>query len=249
MTHASSTKKPSPELSVVIPAYCEERRLPATLERVTSFLLRTRRSYEVLVVDDGSSDGTVAVAERHASHGVIVLRQPENRGKGAAVKRGVLASSGRVVLVTDADLSTPIEDLARLEAQLANAEVVLGSRALAASEILERQPLLRELMGRTFNLILRGLGMTRFRDTQCGFKLLEGHAGRRIAAELAVERFAFDVEMILLAEAMGYRVCEVPVTWSNSPTSHVHPLRDSLRMLVDVVKLRLSARRRRPGGL
>lgn len=230
------------EISVVIPAFCEEQRLPPTLARVTSCLAARGCAFEVLVVDDGSSDGTAAVAAEFEARGVRVLRQGANRGKGAALKRGVLASAGRLVLLTDADLSTPIEDLEKLEPHLAAAELVLGSRALTNSQILERQPIHRELMGRIFNLILRALRLTRFRDTQCGFKLMKGDAARSAFAELRVERFAFDVELILIAEGMGYRVVEVPVTWSNSSQSHVDPLRDALSMLWDVAKLRLSRR-------
>jgi dolichyl-phosphate beta-glucosyltransferase len=146
--------------------------------------------------------------------------------------------------LTDADLSTPIEDLERLERELGRAPVVLGSRALESSEITLRQPFYREAMGKTFNWILRRLGLVRFRDTQCGFKLLEGEAGRRLFSELTIERFAYDVELVLLAERHGLAVREVGVRWADSAASRVNPLVDSARMLWDV--LRLSLRRRKP---
>ncbi len=233
-----------PALSVVIPAYREELRLPATLARVLAYLEDRGLAFEVLVVDDGSPDRTAAVARSYEARGVTLLSQPENRGKGAAVKRGVLASRGSLVLITDADLSTPIEDLERLERELGEAPVVLGSRALASSEITRHQPFYREAMGKTFNWILRRLGLVRFRDTQCGFKLLAGAEARRLFAELTVERFAYDVELVLLAQAHGLAVREVGVHWADSAASRVNPLLDSARMLWDVVRLALRRRER-----
>lgn len=232
----------APAISVVIPAYREELRLPATLERVVGYLEARGCAFEVLVVDDGSPDRTADVARAYEARGVTLLRQPENRGKGAAVKRGVLASRGSLVLISDADLSTPIEDLERLEREIGEAPVVLGSRALASSEITCHQPFYREAMGKTFNWILRRLGLVRFRDTQCGFKLLAGEEARRLFAELTVERFAYDVELVLLAQAHGLAVREVGVRWADSAASRVNPLVDSARMLWDV--LRLAMRRR-----
>jgi len=231
-----------PELSVVIPAYNERARLGRTLEAILAYLERRGLDAEVLVVDDGSRDGTAEVARAFASRGVRLVQLPANRGKGAALRAGVLASRGGRVLLTDADLSTPIEELGRLEEQLPRAAVVLGSRAACGSEISLRQPVYRELMGKTFNVLLRLLGLTRLRDTQCGFKLLEGEAARALFAELSVERFAYDVELVLLAGRRGYRTEEVGVAWADSPSSRVHPLRDSARMLWDVLRLRLRHR-------
>ncbi len=225
------------DLSVVIPAYNEEKRLGATLRRVLDYLAAERVRYEVLVVDDGSVDGTAGVVQGLASEGVELVRQPQNRGKGAAVRRGVLASRGEWVLVTDADLSTPIEDLERLRARAEDADLILGSRAVADSEITRRQPIPRELMGKTFNLIIRRLGLTALKDTQCGFKLMRGEAARQVLSEARVDGFAYDVELVALAHRQGLRVAEVGVTWHDSPASKVHPLRDSARMLWDVLKI------------
>ncbi len=233
------------ELSVVIPAYNEEKRLGDTLEEVLRFLAARGGGYEVLVVDDGSQDGTAALAGRYAARGVTLLRQDINRGKGAALRRGVLASKGRRVLLTDADLSTPIADLERLERHLEESPLVLGSRAVAGAEISRHQPFYREWMGRTFNLILRLLGFGPFRDTQCGFKLLDGEQARHLFAELTVDRFAYDVELVDLARRRGLAVAEVGVRWADSPSSRVDPLRDSARMLWDVLKLRLRRWRQR----
>ena len=226
------------DLSVVIPAYNEALRLRPTLRKVVDYLRGQGLGYEVLVVDDGSTDATAAVAEEFAGDGVRVLRQPENRGKGAVLRVGVLASRGGQVLLVDADLSTPIEDLERLRPHLQEAEVVLGSRAVAGSDITLHQPVYREMMGRTFNLIIRLLGVRGLRDTQCGFKLLDGEVARRLFQELRIERFAYDVELVWLARRHGYRVVEVGVHWADSSSSRVNPMTDSLRMFWDVLALR-----------
>lgn len=235
-----------PELSVVIPAYNEEARLGESLEKVLSYLEKRHLVHEILVVDDGSADRTAEVAEPFIERGVRVLRQPENRGKGAALRRGALASRGHLVLLTDADLSTPIEELMKLEMRLGEAQVVIGSRAVADSEITRRQPLYRELMGKTFNKILKLSGVRGIQDTQCGFKLLVGEVARELFAELVTPGFAYDVELLWLAQRRGYNVMEVGVVWENSPASRVHPLLDPPRMLLEVLKFRIKHRRHQP---
>ena len=226
------------DLSIVIPAYNESRRLGPTLRRVVDYLRQSGTDYEVLVVDDGSTDGTAEVAGAFAAEGVRVLRQEVNRGKGAVIKAGVLASRGREVLLLDADLSTPIEDIEKLRPRLADAEVVLGSRSVEGADILTHQPFYREMMGRTFNFIIQVVGVRGLRDTQCGFKLLDGEVARRLFAELQIQRFAYDVELVWLARRHGYRVVEVGVRWADSPSSKVNPLTDSSRMFWDVMALR-----------
>ncbi len=223
------------ELSVVIPAYNEAARVGPGLLRAARFLAARGTPYELLVVDDGSRDETVAVAERA---GARVVRHTRNRGKGAAVRTGLQAAAGERVLVSDADFSTPIEELSKLEDRLGGADLVLGSRALGDSRILERQPLYRETMGKIFNLLIRVLGVRGFRDTQCGFKLLRGGAARALCAELTVDGFAYDVELIWLALRAGLQVAEVGVVWANSPDSRVDPIRSSLGMIRDVLLIR-----------
>jgi dolichyl-phosphate beta-glucosyltransferase len=227
------------DISVVIPAYNEAERLGSTLERAVDYLSRRNLSYEVLVVDDGSRDRTVQVAEAFADRGVRVIRHEQNRGKGAAIKTGVLASRGAEVLLSDADASTPIEQLEKLQRKLPEAPVVLGSRAVAGADIRQHQPIYREVMGKTFNLIIRLVGVHGLNDTQCGFKLLEGKVAREIGAELTIDGFAYDVELVWLARRHGYRVVEVGVIWVDSPDSRVDPVRSSLAMLRDVVRMRI----------
>lgn len=241
-----------PALSVVVPAYDEGGRLAPSLRRILDHLRAEYRDargldFEVLVVDDGSRDDTAEVARSFDVPEVVVLRHLVNRGKGAALRTGVLASQGDRVLLTDADLSTPITDLERLEPHLEDADLVLGSRAVRDADITERQPLYRELMGKTFNLLIRLLGVRGVRDTQCGFKLLDGGAARDLFAALTIDRFAYDVELVWLARRRGLRIEEVGVTWANSADSRVSPVRDSLSMLLDVLRFRFRHSRVRAG--
>jgi dolichyl-phosphate beta-glucosyltransferase len=231
------------ELSVVIPSYNEEGRLESGLRQALDYLARRGISHELLVVDDGSRDGTTQLASTFADRGVRVLRHEKNRGKGAAVRTGVLASRGSRVLVSDADFSTPIEELEKLEPHLRNGTpLVIGSRGLADSQIRQRQPFYRELMGKTFNRLIRLFGVSGFRDTQCGFKLAQGDVGRSLCSELTIDGFAWDVELLWLARRHGYRVAEVGVVWINSPDSRVDPIRSSFSMLRDVIMMRFRRR-------
>lgn len=232
------------ELSVVVPAYNEAERLGPSLERALAYLERRGGSFEVLVVDDGSADGTGAVAAAYAGRGVRLLVHDRNRGKGAALRTGVLATAGEEVLLSDADFSTPIEELPKLERRLPAAELVLGSRAVPGAELRLRQPIYRELMGKAFNRMIRLLGVRGLRDTQCGFKLLRGAVGRELFAAMTIDGFAYDVEMVWMAQRRGYRVVEVGVVWANSAASKVDPIRSSLEMFRDVLALRF--RRARP---
>jgi dolichyl-phosphate beta-glucosyltransferase len=228
-------------LSVVIPAFNEESRLPATLDRIAGHLSGQGHLLpaEVIVVDDGSTDGTVRVAESFAapaSLSVRVVRLGRNRGKGAAVRAGLAASQGAWVLVSDADLATPIEELGALVAS--GAALAVGSRGLKRELIVRRQPLPRDTLGRLFNLGLRVLGLTSLRDTQCGFKLLEGQLAHRLAGELRLDGFAFDVELLARAQGHGATIAEVPVRWYHIESSRVRPLRHGMQMLRDALRIR-----------
>jgi dolichyl-phosphate beta-glucosyltransferase len=224
-----------PDLSVVIPAFNEAGRLPRTLERVTTFLRGWGRSYEVLVVDDGSTDDT---AQKARAAEATVLRDEGNRGKGHAVRRGMLAARGQRRLMTDADLSTPIEELPRfLETMDAGYDVVIGSRALPGSTIEVHQSRYRENMGRVYNLFVRGLALPGLRDTQCGFKLWSAGAARDAFAAARLDGFSFDVETLYVARKRGYRIAEIPVVWRNDAASRVG-LGGGSRAFPDLLKIR-----------
>lgn len=227
-----------PRLTVVIPAYDEALRLGSTLERVLGYLDRRGEPFELLVVDDGSRDETAAVARAFEPRGAVLLRQPSNAGKGKAVRVGLLASRGDRILITDADLSTPIEELDRLLPVLERADLVLGSRAVDGARLELRQPFYRELAGKGFNLLVRLSGVRGIRDTQCGFKLFDGPLARSLARELTVDRFAWDVELVWLAQRRGLRVVEIGVEWRNDPASRVRFFRDATRMAFDLARFR-----------
>jgi dolichyl-phosphate beta-glucosyltransferase len=231
-------------LSVVIPAYNEEARLPKTLFRVASYLRSRGIHAEILVVDDGSTDGTAAAAEQFLGSTMgRVLRNGTNRGKGFSVRRGVLEARGERVLMTDADLSTPIEELETLERalDLDHAAVAMGSRNLHGSRIEVSQGPLRRLMGRVFNGLIRSLAGLPFRDTQCGFKLMDRSRTLPLFRLMVVDRFAFDVELAFLCRRQGLDVREVAVSWSDTPGSKVHMLKDPPQMLRDVIRIRWRA--------
>ncbi len=230
-------------LSVVIPAFEEEARIGPTLARVRTYLDGQPYRSEVLVVVDGGTDATLAQAERLGADwpALRVLDNGRNRGKGFSVRRGMLEAEGRYRLFSDADLSTPIEEIERLIAAMdGGAQVAIGSRALAASDVRVRQAWWRQSMGRAFNRVVRLTTVAGFGDTQCGFKCFRAEAAREVFARQHLERFAFDVELLWIATRLGYEIVEVPVVWVNDPASRVHPVSDSLRMLLDLARVRLA---------
>lgn len=230
----------APYLSVVIPAYNESGRLPQSLRRIHEFLSRWGRSYEVVVVDDGSRDDTARLARESGVPGLTVLQNDGNRGKGYSVKRGMLAARGEHRLMTDADLSTPIEELDRLLAvQDEGADVVIGSRALPGANIEIHQPWYRENMGRVFNLLVRMLAVPGLRDTQCGFKLWSAGAASEAFAAARLTGFSFDVETLFVARRRGYRIAEIPVTWRNDAATRVGMVGGFLAF-PDLVRIRLN---------
>ena len=227
-----------PFVSVVIPAYNEAARLAPTLLSVTGYFASRDVPYEILVVDDGSSDATQAVA-RSVPGPIRVIGLERNRGKGAAVRAGVRESLGRQVLFTDADLSTPIDEWERLRRKLEQGcDIVIGSRALGESRIEVPQPWYRERMGKTFNWILRRVLPLELGDTQCGFKLFEADVAKELFRRARIDGFAFDAEVLFLAERFGYRIGELPVRWLDSLPSRVHPFLHSVQMLKDLARIR-----------
>jgi dolichyl-phosphate beta-glucosyltransferase len=232
-----------PVLTLVIPAFNEAARLPQSLVELQRHSSGWDFPYEIIVVVEPSSDHTVELAEKAAKSypELKVIANPVHRGKGFAVRTGMLASNGELVFFTDSDLSTPLKDLDRAVALFKaqpDIDVIVGSRKHPDSQILQHQSPMRELMGDTFNRFVRVLAGFKFLDTQCGFKGFRADAARQIFERAQIDGFSFDVEVLLLAEAMNFVVMEVPVHWSNSPESKVNVVGDSLKMLRDLFQVR-----------
>jgi glycosyltransferase involved in cell wall biosynthesis len=234
----------TPSLSIIIPAYNEEKRLPGTLRTICEFLSKRDWSfYEIIVVDDGSKDGTVAAAEKfqHRPHPIRILRNPGNRGKGYAVRHGMLEAGGEWLLFTDADLSAPIEELDKLFAAVSDSvPIAIGSRALDRSLIGVHQSVFRERAGQFFNLAMRAALRLDIHDTQCGFKLFRRDAARAIFSRQLLERFSFDAEVLFIARKLGLRAAEVPVRWNNVEGTKVS-MWSGARSFLDLVTIRWNA--------
>lgn len=238
-----------PDVTIVIPAYEEQDRLGASLEKIVGFLQSNGTRAEIIVVDDGSKDETAASAETFLSNAndieATVVRYEPNRGKGFAVKTGLLAASADIALFSDADLSTPIEEMSKLIDPIRNGEfdVTFGSRALDRSLIGTHQPWRREQGGKVFNLVVRSLTGLPFWDTQCGFKAFSLAKFRPLLELMQIDRFGFDVEFLYVANLHGLRLKEIPVRWDNDERSKVSVFRDSLRMFNEVREIRRNAKR------
>ncbi len=234
-------------LSIVIPAYNEESRLPNTFDQILEWLKgRSLKFKEVIVVDDGSRDATAAVVDEYskAPSPIRLLRNPGNRGKGYAVRHGMLDASGDWILYTDADLSTPIEEVEKLHSAVAqqDAVIAIGSRAVDRSLVAVHQSLFREYSGRFFNVVMRRLTGLHFRDTQCGFKLYRADAAKAIFSRQEQDGFSFDVEDLVIAQKLGLRAVEVPVRWSNVEGTKV-TLAQGLKSFTDLLQIRKDHRR------
>jgi len=229
-------------ISVIIAAYNEEKSICLSLLNIENYLCNNKFEYEIIVVDDGSRDGTSKVASALAPfiNNLKIIRYPVNKGKGYALRQGVCASQGQLVLLTDADLSTPIEELGKLLTSIGEnkCKIAIGSRTLSGSKIIQKQPWFRQQIGRVFNKITKYLVLNDFSDTQCGFKLFSGRIARELFKNAQINRFAFDVEILALAKTNGYKISEVPVIWKNSIDSKVNPLFDSFQMLKDLFKIK-----------
>jgi dolichyl-phosphate beta-glucosyltransferase len=230
----------TPKLSVIIPCYNEEKRLHPTLVRVTEWLDEQGIDAEILAVDDGSKDATVELIKEAANEDrrIQCLENGANRGKGYSVGHGVTHAKGEQILFSDADLSTPIEEYLKLRKALESADIAIGSRAMAESRLEKRQPIYREMMGRTFNLMVKTLVFPGISDTQCGFKLFRHDAAMEVFKRRKIDGFAFDVELLFIAKQLGMRVTEIPVTWVNDEASRVNPILHSTQMFVDIMRVR-----------
>ena len=232
-----------PFLSVVIPAHNEARRLPGTLDKVAAFLQAQPYRAEIVVVENGSTDETLAIARRfQESHpGLVRVFHEARRGKGLAVRRGMLEARGEYRFLCDADLSMPIEELPRfLPPHLTDFDVAIASRELPQARRVG-EPAYRHLVGRAFNLMVQALALPGFRDTQCGFKCFRGEVADDLFQRQTLEGMSFDVEILFVARRRGYRIVEVPITWYFDPDSRVRLVHDSLRMALDLLTIRWRA--------
>ncbi len=231
-----------PFLSIVVPAYNEEQRLPRSLEQILAFLDAQAYAAEVVVVENGSTDATWQVIQTYQARDARVrgLRSPR-KGKGLAVRLGMLAARGRYRFLADADLSMPIAEVARfLPPRLTDFDIAIGTRE-GPGAVRYNEPWHRHFMGRAFNLLVQALALPGIRDSQCGFKMFRGPVAEDVFRRASLEGMAFDVEILFLARRLGYRIVEVPISWYFDPDSRVHPVRDTLHMLRDLLRLRWRA--------
>lgn len=231
----------TPDLSIVIPAYNEESRIAPTVRDTVSYCRSRGRAFEVILVDDGSRDGTTSVGRLLSEEfpELRLIRLAANHGKGYAVRTGVVNAIGRLVLFADADGATPIGEIERLECALdSDADVAVGSRAFRTEGVRVQAKLHRHLIGRTFHLLVEWLADSGVKDTQCGFKLFRSPVAQDLFSRMRMNGFSFDVEVLVMARRRGYRVAEVPVNWTHQPGSKVRLIRDSIRMAADLVRIR-----------
>jgi len=228
-------------LSIIIPAYNEEKRIPLTLKKISEFLKTKDFLYEIIIIDDGSQDATSKIVEEFSKdkyNELRLIRLDKNYGKGFAVRKGILVSRGEYILFTDADLSTPIEELDKLLFFIKNGyDIVIGSRGLKQSQLIRRQVWYREKMGKIFNLLVRILILKGIKDTQCGFKIFKTEVAKKIFLKTKINRFAFDVEVLFIAKKFNYKIKEVAITWKNRYASKVHIIKDSIIMLMDILRI------------
>ena len=230
-----------PTISIVIPAYNEEERLGPTLDRVLAFARNNGWKAEIIVVNDGSRDRTAGIVRsyEHDTGIVRLLENPGNRGKGYSVRHGVLNATGRFILFTDADMSSPIEEAPKLLQALADgADIAIGSRWARSELQTRRQSLARQFLGRVFNMLLRLILRLNFKDTQCGFKAFRREAARGVFPLQRVEGWGFDPEILFLAHQRGFRMIEVPVRWGHDTRTRINPLLDGARMVSDMLLIR-----------
>lgn len=236
---------PAPFYSIIIPAYNEAERIGTSLDRILGYVAESRWSAEIIVVNDGSRDNTSQVVQEYSRRNPIirVLENPGNRGKGYSVRNGMLNASGQVLLFTDADLSSPIEESNKLFAVIESgkADVAIGSRYLQSELQTRKQPLHRRMLGRAFNVALRTILGLPYVDTQCGFKAFNRKAVTTIFPNMKIERWGFDPEILFLARRYGLRVAEVPVSWAHDHRSKISPMRDGTRMLGELLRIRMNS--------
>lgn len=231
-----------PHLSVVIPCYKEAERLPKTFPIFSNFVKKAPYEVEIIFVNDGSPDKTEQVAkeliDKENLENIRLLHYEKNHGKGYAVKRGFFAARGKYILFADADNSTPIEQVDKLLPFIKENEVVIGSRYIKEGSLKKKQPLSRIIGSRLLNLAIKIMTNLSLADTQCGFKLFEAEAGKKIFSKMTIERFSFDVEILAIAKKMGYKIKETAVDWYDNPNSRVNPIKDGFKFLKALIIIR-----------
>jgi dolichyl-phosphate beta-glucosyltransferase len=230
-------------LSVVIPAYNEEKRIEGALNEIVAYLKSKPFRSEVIVVNDGSSDRTCDTAKAilNGFDASQIISRTENRGKGYSVREGMLKAGGEIILFSDADLSTPIQEFEKLAEWIQKGyDIAIGSRAIEGANIIIHQRWLRERMGLIFNIFVRAIALRGLKDTQCGFKCFKRKTAQDVFTRQTIQDFGFDVECLFIARSLGYRIKEVPVQWSNSPRSKVSVFSDPIKMLLDLLRIRLN---------
>jgi dolichyl-phosphate beta-glucosyltransferase len=225
-------------ISIIIPAYNEEKRLPKTLQIIRSYLDLKFQSYEIIVVNDGSTDKTLDLIKAMNYPFLKIIHLSKNMGKGYAVKKGMLLAKGDYCLLCDADLSTPIEEIEKLLPFVNSHPIIIGSRAVKGSDVRKSQSLFRVILGKTFNKIVQLVSVKGISDTQCGFKLFKKEVAHELFSLQKLHHFSFDVEILFLAQKKNYAIKEVPVIWINDSNSKVNAIEDSLKMLKDLLKIR-----------
>lgn len=239
--------EPVTKLAIIIPSYNEEARIAPTLARIREYLQDVDYSWTVTVISDGSTDATPQVVQdfAQANEGFSLDHYQPNRGKGYAIRRGMLNSDAEWILFSDADLAAPIEEIEKLWKAVALAPIAIGSRPLKESRLEIRQPWYREQLGRLFNRFLKMLAIKGIDDTQCGFKLIRSDVAKDVFSRCKLDGFGFDFESLMIARDLGYPISEVPIRWSHQEGSKVILLRDGPRMLADLLKLRLWGEKKR----
>lgn len=236
-------------ISVVIPAYNEEKRIGPTLQKIIKYLKSHFNKYEIIVLNDCSTDLTNKIVSKYMNkkqnknnqNNVRIIQSEKNEGKGNSIKKGILAAKYPLVLFSDADLATPIEELDKLIKFIDKYDVVIASRNMKDSDVRTKQPFYRVLLGKTFPKLVSLIVLRGFKDTQCGFKLFKTSKAKKIVSLQTLNRFAFDVEILFIAKKLGYKIKEVPVVWIDKKDSKVHPVKDSLKMFADLLRIKYNA--------
>ncbi len=227
-------------ISIVIPAYNEEKRINKTIQLILKYLKKRGFDYEIVVVDDGSKDKTIQTVSQIKENNLTILKNIPNRGKGYTVRRGMLEAKKDLILFTDADNSTPIEELDNFLKYINNYDIIIASRNMKESDIKIKQPLIRSTLGKIFPLLVKLIAVKGIKDTQCGFKLFKKEAAKKIFEKQTMERFAFDVEILYIARKYKLNIKELPVVWINDEGSKVDPIKDSISMFLDLLKVKVN---------